>query len=118
MANPTISEKIAQSTLLQAVARVAMALSLPLMGYALTQFSAMGERVAQHSTDIALLQQSASALERRVDATEARTDAMMGVLNELRQDLATTKRDVGYLRDWVEEIKRTSRTTAFSELNP
>jgi hypothetical protein len=105
----TVSEKIVQSTLLQAIARVAMALTLPLLLLAVGYVSALGNTVNAHSTNIALLQQGAASTERRLDAMDSRTQAILDTLNKLTVDVATTKTDAGYLRDWVESLKREAR---------
>ena len=105
----TVSEKIVQSTLLQAVARVAMAVTLPVLLLFASYIGGLGAAVSQHSTDIALLQQQAAAAERKVEAIEAKTTTILDALQDLKTSSATTKTDVGYLRDWVEEIKREGR---------
>jgi septal ring factor EnvC (AmiA/AmiB activator) len=102
----TVSEKIVQSTLLQAVARVAMALTLPILLMGVGYLSAMGTTVNAHTTNIALLQQEDAAINRRLDQYEKQADDILTLLQSLNTDSATTKRDVGYLRDWVEELKR------------
>lgn len=105
----TVSEKIVQNTLLQAIARVAMALTLPLLLLSVGYVSALGSTVSAHTTDIALLEQGATATTRRLDANDTRTEAILALLNKLSTDVATTKTDAGYLRDWVEDIKREAR---------
>jgi septal ring factor EnvC (AmiA/AmiB activator) len=102
----TVSEKIVQSTMLQAVARVGMALSLPLVLMAFAYVGGMSNTLAGHTTNIALLQQEDAAINRRLDQYEKQTDGILALLTDLTTDSATTKRDVGYLRDWVEELKR------------
>jgi hypothetical protein len=102
----TVSEKIVQNTLLQAIARVAMALTLPVF---LLCVSYVAGALASQATDIALLQQQAAATERRLDASDARTQAILDTLQKLSIDMATTRTDAGYLRDWVEALKREAR---------
>ena len=108
MSAESIPEKIVQNTLLQAVARIAMAVTLPLMLFGLGYIGAMGNTVNAHSTDIALLQQAAIATDKRMDADDAQSVITIGILNKLQLDTAETKKDVGYLRDWVEDLKRRS----------
>jgi hypothetical protein len=105
----TVSEKIVQNTLLQAVARVAMALTLPLMLLAIGYLSALGTTVNAHTTDIALLQREDAETDRRLDLVEGQSKEILAMLGALSTDSATTKRDVGYLRDWVEELKRAQK---------
>lgn len=109
----TVSEKIVESTLLQAVARVAMVLTLPLfvatVSYIGGSISSLGTTLAAHSTDIALLQQQAAATSRRQDQSEETTKAILEALQKLSIDMATTKTDAGYLRDWVEAVKREAK---------
>lgn len=106
----TVSEKIVQSTMLQAIARVAMALTLPLLLLGIGYLSALGTTVSAHTTDIALLQQTTIATDKRLDAYDQQAKEILAALQNLTVDVATTKRDAGYLRDWVEELKRDQRT--------
>jgi hypothetical protein len=104
-----LPERIAQNTLLLAVARVAMTLSLPLLLMGSGYLAAMGSTVNAHTTDIALLQQSMLAAQNRLDAYDRQADIIRNILSDLATDTATTKTDVGYLRSWVEELKRRER---------
>lgn len=105
----SIPEKIVHSTLLQAVARVSMAVTLPLLLLGVGYVAALGSAINAHSTDIALLQKDAGQTAQRMDADDAQTRAMLDLLNALSINAATIKTDVGYLRDWIEELKRRER---------
>jgi branched-subunit amino acid permease len=105
----TVSEKIVQSTMLQAVARVAMALTLPIMLMAIGYLSALGNTVAGHTTDIALIQQEARAAQAKLDRYDAQMAGILTTLNQLNTALEVTRTDAGYLRRYVEELKREDR---------
>lgn len=109
----TVSEKIVQNTMLQAVARVAMVLTLPLflatVSYIGGSLSTLASAVATHSTDIALLQQQSAATAKKIEANDERTERILDALQKLSIDMATTRTDTGYLRDWVESLKREAR---------
>lgn len=105
----TVSEKIVQSTMLQAVARVAMALTLPIMLMAIGYLSALGSTVAGHTTDIALIQQEARAAQAKLDRYDQQMAGILTTLNSLTTALEVTRTDAGYLRRYVEELKREDR---------
>lgn len=107
---PTVTEKVAQNTLLAAVARVAMVVTLPMLLMGAGYMGALTNTVAAHTTDLALLRQEQDATDKRLDAMDNRTQAILEALNKLTTDMATTKTDAGYLRDWVEELKRQARS--------
>jgi len=110
----TVSEKIAENTMLQAVARVAMAVTLPVLlaggSYVAGSINTLATAVTSNSTDIALLKQRQGDTDKRMDAMDQRTQAILDALQKLTTDVATTKTDAGYLRDWVEELKRQARS--------
>lgn len=106
----TVTEKVAQNTLLAAVARVAMVVTLPLLLMGAGYMGALANTVNTHTTDLALLHQEQDATDKRLDQMDIRTQAILDVLGRLTTDVATTKTDVGYLRNWVEELKRQARS--------
>jgi septal ring factor EnvC (AmiA/AmiB activator) len=105
-----VPEKIAQNALLQAVARVAMILALPVLIWGLGHISAQGTALNSHDTSIALIQQEQAALDRRLTAQETFNARILEAVTDIANDATKTKTDVGYLRDWVEDIKRQART--------
>jgi hypothetical protein len=106
----TVTEKIAQNTLLLAVSRVAMVLALPVFMMGIGYIAALTSTVNSHTTDLALLKQEQTITDRRLDTMDVRTQAILDTLNRLTTDVATTKTDVGYLRSYIEDLKRQAKS--------
>ena len=106
----TVTEKISQNTLLLAVSRVAMVLALPVFMMGIGYIAALTSTVNSHTTDLALLKQEQAITDRRLDTMDVRTQAILDALNRLTIDVATTKTDVGYLRSYIEDVKRQAKS--------
>jgi hypothetical protein len=106
----TVTEKIVQNTLLVAVSRVAMVLALPVFMMGIGYIAALTSTVNSHTTDLALLKQEQAITDRRLDTMDVRTQAILDALNRLTIDVATTKTDVGYLRSYIEDLKRQAKS--------
>lgn len=85
----TVSEKIVQSTLLQALARVAMAITLPVLLWGLGYIGGLSTAVTDLTTRVSLLEQSKTQSDKFEDRTEKALKDMNSTQTEILSGLAT-----------------------------
>ena len=128
----TVTDRIASSSTLTALARVAMFITPILVTVGLfiigNWLQTNAKSMDTLSSRIDIVQAAQQSGDQRLGALESRSNIigpsrdafqretqtaikeLTAALNILVTDVATTKRDVGYLRDFIEDIKRQKRT--------